>query len=108
MKKTRGVKNDAFELKEYLKNNNPIQASSILHMSKLKCNFESSKNSVCPLCMRANITTEHYFKGCDVTAYLAKTWETKEEDLISKDENELKRATSFIKKIEILMEPKWK
>ena len=58
--------------------------------------------------MRANITTEHYFKGYDVTAYLANIWETQEEDMISRDENELKRATSFVKKVEILMELKWK
>ena len=48
MKKTRTIRNDKYEMKEYLKKTSPTEASEILrmrlHMARLPCNYTSSKD----------------------------------------------------------------
>lgn len=113
MKKTRTVKDDVYEMKQYLKNNTVNEVKGImmtrLHMTKLECNYQSSKNSTkCPLCGKESdegINTEHYF-GCSATVHLARIWETEEDDIRSNEVEELRRAKNFIEKVEQIMELK--
>ena len=78
--KTRTVKDDVFELKNYLKENTVTEATDILktrlHMTKLTCNYKRRQqkqiqNTPCPLCGCSGIVkTEHYFRSCVVTRNL--------------------------------------
>ena len=111
MKKTRTIKDDEYKTKNYLQETVMSEATDILrtrlHMAKLKCNYESSKNSACPLCGEQNdIKTEHYFGECKMTSHLAKIWNTTEEDMRSTEGEELRRAKNHIKKVEMMMEAK--
>ena len=111
--KTRTVADDKFEMKRYLRETSVNDAKGIvamrLHVSKLKCNYQSRSVAICPLCGKENnITTEHYFGDCRVTKHLAELWKTNKEDLGSSKLEELKRAKYFMAKVELLMEPKMK
>ena len=113
MIKTRTVADDIFEMKRYLRETSVNDAKEIvamrLHVSKIKCNYQSRSEAICPLCGKEkDIRTEHYFGDCRVTKYLAELWRTNEADVGSSKLEELKRAKNFMAKVELMMEPKMK
>ena len=107
LRKTRTVRKDDHELKEYLKECTPKEAALLLkarlHMTKLTCNYGMSSNQ-CPLCgYQGKIETEHFFERCKRTAKLAEIYETKAEDLAG-SEDQIRKASQHLKKVEVMME----
>ena len=77
--KTRTVKHDKYEIKNYLLETNTVTETSQilrmrLHMTRLLCNFGQAQK--CPWCKQANIQTEHYFGECKRTKRSTVIWKT--------------------------------
>ena len=106
MKKTRSIKDEKYELQQYMKESSMKETSDILrtrlHMNKLPCNY--GDRDLCKLCgYNGQVTTEHYFTSCHRTTTLSRIWQTKPEDIRGNAE-QIRRAKNFIEKVEVLME----
>ena len=107
MKKTRTIKTDKYEMKQYLRETSLKESADILkarlHMLKLPCNYGLLRDR-CPLCgQHGSIETEHYFEQCQMTRRMADIWETKFEHL-SEETYCMRNAKNHLKKVEVLME----
>ena len=112
MKKTKIIKDDEYTLKEYIKELKHEDAKDImkvrLYMVNVPENYKNLwKNSNCPLCNHEESSQEHFVECPHVTA-IANVWEVSKEDLYSKDLQKMKRIAKYMKKVEELLEPKWK
>jgi hypothetical protein len=107
--KARFVRDDVYEKKEYLRSKVPLQtAKKILrtrmNMASLPGNYKGNSDGKCPLCEESEGRTEHYFT-CKVVKQLATIWNVKTTDIKSSDVAKLKDVSSFIEKVEIMVEP---
>ena len=110
MTKTRTVKNDKYELKQYLKELYIQSAREILmvrlHMVNVPMNFRNTWNlKTCPLCKNTEGTTEHFFE-CPETAYLRTAFDVK--DMETEEPKEMAKNGHFMHAVQTLLEPKWK
>ena len=106
-RKTRSIKDNTLEIKQYLKETNLSEASDImcmrLHMSKLPCNY-GIRGEQCPLCgLQGKMETEYYFESCLMTSRIAEIWGVKAEDIDGCFE-QVRNAKNHLKKVETLME----
>ena len=111
MTKTRTIKNDKYELQNYLRELKLSEAKEVikvkLHMTKIPSNFKKSCTSVrFPLCDADESNTEHFFQPTKV-AEIANIWNIKEEDIQSDDIKKLVNVAKFMGKVEELVQPKW-
>ncbi len=102
MKKGRTVVNDTYERKEYLTNTNVEESKGItkmrMHMNQFPCNY--GNGGVCWLCKeKVDVNTEHYFV-CPETRLVKLYWNTKCQDMQSKDSAVLLRASKFLGLVE--------
>ena len=108
MKKARTVRNDRYEKKGYLENNNLRETKKILktrlHMTNLPGNYKGGGTGICTLCEREEGSTEHYFQ-CPQVNHLARTIGVNKEDLEDKNEEKMKNVANFIEKVEIMLDP---
>ena len=106
--KTRTVRNEAYELKNYLKVL-PVGISRKillyrLHMIQIPMNYKNNWGILnCPLCGDKDSSTEHYF-SCKQTEYLRNVWEVTSID--EQEPNKMKNIAHFMEGVQILLEPK--
>ena len=107
LRKTRSIRDDPYEMKQYLQETSLTEATEILktrlHMTKLTCNY-GIKDDSCPLCgMTCKVETEHFFSECNVTRRMAAVWETSPAD-INGPLSHMRRAKKHLKGVEKMME----
>ena len=106
--KGRTVKDDEYGRKEYLDVLNLEEARKILrmrmHMSKIPGNYKGRGEGICILCEEEKGNMEHYY-SCKSVRQLVEVWKTKEDDIRSLDKDRMKRASNFIEKVELMIEP---
>ena len=77
-------------------------------MIKLECNFRSGEeNQRREICPHDNVNTEHYF-ACKCLVDLQQVTSARAEDMMSNDTKKFMRASKFIKKVEMVIGPKYK
>ena len=108
MTKARSVKDDIFELKQYLKDLHIRSSREILlyrlHMINLPMNFKNAwKQKQCPLCRQEEGTTEHYF-SCPEISYLRTAFGVK--GFEQNDPKEMANNGHFMQAVQTLLEPK--
>ena len=108
LKKTRTIKNNKYEMKEYLTNMDLYSIKKILrmrlHMSKLPGNYRGGGEGTCPLCGIEKGSTEHYFQ-CPSVCQLVDVWGVRSCDLESLDVQTMKTVSKFVEKVEFMLEP---
>ena len=107
LRKTRSIRDDPYEMKQYLQETSLTEATEILktrlHMTKLTCNY-GIKAELCPLCgVKCKVETEHFFSECRITRKIAAVWEASPED-INGPLNQMRRAKKHLKSVEKMME----
>ena len=107
--KARIVKDDEYKKKDYLLGNVSLkEARKILYtrmnMNRIPGNYKGRSEGTCPLCTKAKGTTEHYFQ-CDKVRTLREVWEVKVEDLRSNKIEKMKDVSSFLEKVEVIVDP---
>ena len=108
-KKSRVVRNDNYEAKEYLKGAVNLQTAkkilrTRLNMAWLPGNYKKDGKGLCPLCEEEEGSTEHYFH-CKHVSLLAKVWQVTPEDLGSQEVSKMKDVARFFEKVEIMINP---
>ena len=113
--KSRSVRNDSYEMKEYMKETTIKEMKEIVktrvHMTNIPCNYKKGNDVQCWLCGKHDdIQTEHYF-NCEKTEYLRSKWNTNEGDMTSKNTRNLIKASKFLNQVamkNIIYEKAWK
>ena len=108
-KKARIVQHDLYQRKDYLNGKASLKETqnilrTRMNMIKIPGNYKGSGDGWCPLCEETEGSTEHYFE-CSKVQILREVWEVKREDLTTKDVKKMKAVSSFMEKVEILIQP---
>ena len=108
--KSRIVKEDKYEKKEYLLGKVSLaEVKKIMavrmNMSKIPGNFKGKDGAMCPLCLKGEGQTEHYFE-CRMVHRLKKVWDVNQNDLTSLEVEKMKDVANFMGKVEVMIEPK--
>ena len=108
LRKTRTIREDRYERKEYLNNMDLQNIKKILrtrlHMTKLPGNYKGRGEGTCVLCSVEKGSTEHYFQ-CPSVRQLVEAWEVERSDLESLETSTMKTVANFLEKVECMMEP---
>ena len=108
-KKSRIVKNDKFQKKEYLLGKVTLSdAKKILNtrmnMVKVPGNYKGKSDGNCPLCEREEGSTEHYFQ-CVNVKQLVEVWNVTADDLSNQNIQKMKDVANFMEKVQIMVNP---
>ena len=108
-KKSRFVRNDNYETKDYLKGAVNLQTvkkilRTRLNMAWLPGNYKKDGKGLCSLCEEEEGSTEHYFQ-CKHVSLLAKVWQVSSGDLGSQEVSKMKDVARFIEKVEMMIKP---
>ena len=109
MTKGRTICRDKYEKKGYLGEVDTNTSRKVimmrLHMSRLPGNYRGKGEGICHLCHADKGQIEHYFE-CSKVQQLVHVWKVKENDIgKSEDIKTLVKASRFVDKVELLLEP---